>query len=1294
MRRDGLLASIALSWMAAVTPADEPTTISLDGDWGFAWTPSCVEPVPAIPPPSAFEVTATVPGRWDDQLERFRPARWFKSAAFETAQGPVRYLSGIGWYRRTIDVPAAWQGRAVTLTIGWAVGQVHVWVNQRHVGQYDYGVYTPYAVDLSDRLRPGERNELIVSVDNTRGFAGGWAFLGNAGRASGITRPVTLEVTTDPGRIADLYVKPGKDLGEVVWALDLEVPAAPRCAPASALEWQVRDGSRRTVLASGSAFVPAFERSRTVTWRQRIDAIKPWRPKQPHLYWTDVRWTTADGACWDTHAQRFGLRRWSHDGRKLKLNGRTIYLRGEFGAYYFPINATTPTDMDYWRRHIQRAKQIGMNYINFAARVCPTELLEAADELGMVMQCGDHMTVLAEHARHYREVWTPIVRWTRRHPSMCFYGFGGERNYYEGIIEQYQRQYDLIKSIHPECMVMPQQAIRGVDYAFDEKGRRELTREPFPHHAERLARYTKACDLFGHYSGGAFGYDYFRTSWREMEKRFRIYTKPLSMHELFMGMSYLNPDNAGKYTGRVPPYLYTTLRDDLTDAGLIDRWRTYHECSSRLHAICKKYCVEKTRKCDELAGFEFLGMTDMHFTPHYTTGILDEFGQLKPGDTVEGILRYNGESVLLIDFAGGSINRSYWAGKPFEAELMISHYGDDPIRQGRLAWVLKRGDSTALSGERAVAGIPTGRVSTLGGWRITWPVVERTTRLNLSVTLEAKGVRLANDWDFWVFPKRRAPNVAAAVDEQTFARLGGRYPGLGKIGSSSPPRLQIVSRVTEREVDHLAGGGDVLLLGAAPFHEYTAWRSFRPGLGAREHHNVGSVIAQHPIFEDLPHEGWGDWQFYPVLEGASCLLFEDDLGTPFDPILEIISSGEDVRKHAAIIEKRVGRGRLLVSTCAFDPANPSCVALMDGLLRYVQGDAFRPASELSLSVLRRMTRPADPADPRYLVAAPGFERPSDVRKSWLKYGADYEIDEGVAHTGRKSLKIAIPPDVLKANPRYYTGAQAKPIRFKRSPRLLKVSAWHKTKGLTGAKGNSFLIFIYLRYQGGGRHTLRLHFDPTDHDWQCAETTWRPTKPLASATLYIGLAHQSGTAWIDDVYFGESPVAAPSTSTAPVAPWHRQPVAVDFGVDGWLRINDGKWTPGRRVRVAQEGVSKVAFRRTQDGPTAETREVRIDLTPPVVVLSTKPSMAQEGGVYFATPETEFALEADDKGSGVKAVEVSIDGKPYAPYRAPLRLGKGQHELRCRATDAAGNRSQSMTGQVLTGGKTDALVVTVR
>ena len=1278
---------------AEAAPMAEALEISLEGDWDFTWTPSSGEDVPAVPDASAFDVKIAVPGQWDDQLDLFKTAKWWPDAKFTSTLGPVRYLTGIGWYRRTIDAPEAWRGRAARLTVGWAVGQMHVWLNGEHVGSYDYGVYTPYAVDLTNHLKSGQKNELLISVDNTRGFAGGWAFLGNAGKASGITRPVTLEVAAGRGRIEDLYVRPGDDLEEVVWEVELSVPGGSGQAPSTNLIWQVGSGDGDEGLAQGTVAVEAFESAKKVTWKTRIDGIQPWRPKTPNLYTAFVAWTTDEGTMWDAHTQRFGLRRWGHDGRRLLLNGKPIYLRGEFGAYYYPVNCTTPTSKEYWVRHITRAKEIGMNYINFAARVCPVELLETADELGMVLQCGDHMTVLEQYRDYYEEVWTPIVKWTRRHPSMCIYGFGGERNYYEGIIEQYQKQYDLIKSYHPECLVMPQQAIRGIDYAFDEKGKQELTPEPFPHHAERLARYTEACDFFGHYSGGAFGYTYFDTPWQEMEKRFQIYDKPISIHEVFMGMSYLDPDNAAKYTGSVPPYLYTQLEEDLAGARLLDRWRAYHVNSSKLQAICKKHCLEKVRKCNEPSAFEYLGMTDMHFTPHYTTGILDEFGQLKPGDTVEGILRYNGESVLLLDFADGSINRSFWTGEPFEADIMVSLFGERPIDEGKLTWALKTGDETGLRGEWAVAGIPSGQVSVLDKLDITWPTVERTTRCNLSAHLTGAGYDLANDWDFWVFPKFAAPDLAAAADEKTHALLSERYKGLRKLVDAPEEKLRIVSRGAMDDIDHLANGGDVLLLGAAPLPEYTAWTSFRPGLGTREHHNVGSVIAQHPIFENLPHEGWGDWQFYPVLEGATCILFEDDLATAFDPILEIISSAEDVRKHAAIFEKRAGKGRLMVSTCMFDAHNPSCVALMDAMLRYVASDRFRPTDEIPLDVLTRLNTPPAPGEADNLIAEPGFERPAKVKKAWLPYGADYAIDSVAAHTGSSSLRLTIAPEDRKNDPGYYTGARAETVRFTESASMVKVSAWHKTQDLSEGGERDFLIFIYISYVGGGRYTLRMPFESGTHDWQHVEKIWKPEKPIANATLYIGMIRKTGTAWIDDVYFGP----APAEDIAPAEPgvtWHNEPVTVDFKAGGWFRVNDGEWQSGSEARVTQEGVNIVAFKKQQDDEAAETSEIRIDLTPPVITLVTEPPIEQEGGLYFATQDTAFAFEAKDEPAGVRGLLVSIDGKEYAPHKEPLKLAVGRHELRCRATDAAGNATDTIRGSILTGGETDILQVNIR
>ncbi|MCP4246862.1 MAG: hypothetical protein GY778_07415, partial [bacterium] len=150
MRRLKTLLAILVAFPSCEALADGPAEVSLDGEWDFAWTPPVGDEVPTVPAAGAFEVRAEVPGGWDDQSDRFTSASWWKDAQFTTTMGPVRYLTGIGWYRRTLDVPAAWGDRAVRLTIGWAVGQVHVWLNAEHIGRYDYAVYTPFTVDLTN----------------------------------------------------------------------------------------------------------------------------------------------------------------------------------------------------------------------------------------------------------------------------------------------------------------------------------------------------------------------------------------------------------------------------------------------------------------------------------------------------------------------------------------------------------------------------------------------------------------------------------------------------------------------------------------------------------------------------------------------------------------------------------------------------------------------------------------------------------------------------------------------------------------------------------------------------------------------------------------------------------------------------------------------------------------------------------------------------------------------------------------------------------------------------------------
>ena len=83
------------------------------------------------------------------------------------------------------------------------------------------------------------------------------------------------------------------------------------------------------------------------------------------------------------------------------------------------------------------------------------------------------------------------------------------------------------------------------------------------------------------------------------------------------------------------------------------------------------------------------------------------------------------------------------------------------------------------------------------------------------------------------------------------------------------------------------------------------------------------------------------------------------------------------------------------------------------------------------------------------------------------------------------------------------------------------------------------------------------------------------------------------------------------------------------------------------------------------PSPATRAWTVDTVPPDVEITAGPPAGGTGG-----PHATFAFAAGEAGA---TLACSIDGAPFAPCGSPLSLSlrAGPHELRVRATDAAGN-----------------------
>ena len=77
---------------------------------------------------------------------------------------PVKHYVGAAWYQREVEIPAAWQGRRLVLTLERPHIETRVWLDDRPIGKQD-SLSTPHEYDLGTTVCPG-RHRLTIRVDN------------------------------------------------------------------------------------------------------------------------------------------------------------------------------------------------------------------------------------------------------------------------------------------------------------------------------------------------------------------------------------------------------------------------------------------------------------------------------------------------------------------------------------------------------------------------------------------------------------------------------------------------------------------------------------------------------------------------------------------------------------------------------------------------------------------------------------------------------------------------------------------------------------------------------------------------------------------------------------------------------------------------------------------------------------------------------------------------------------------------------------------------------------------------
>ncbi|WP_260610644.1 glycoside hydrolase family 2 TIM barrel-domain containing protein [Sphingomonas sp. IC081] len=324
------------------------------------------------------------------------PHSWNRIGAYAQKRGAeTDNRQGLGWYRLQVDAPKAKPGDRQYLDFA-AVGKLaEVWVNGHHVGTHK-GAFARFRLDVTDAWKPGQRNLVVVSADNSKVEPGSSTsevipLSGDFFVHGGIYREVALlqlpAASIDPLDYGGpgVYAHATRISAE---SATVEVRTRLRNAgpaPRSlTLATEIRDARGKVVARTVQ---PVTLASGTGEQRTALDLARPHRwdgRADPYLY--SVTATLSDGkAVLDRVSQPLGLRTFRFDADKgFFLNGRHVKLRGvsrhqdALGSGWALTPAQHAQDMAL-------VEELGANTIRQAHYQHADAWSDLADKAGMVV---------------------------------------------------------------------------------------------------------------------------------------------------------------------------------------------------------------------------------------------------------------------------------------------------------------------------------------------------------------------------------------------------------------------------------------------------------------------------------------------------------------------------------------------------------------------------------------------------------------------------------------------------------------------------------------------------------------------------------------------------------------------------------------------------------------------------------------------------------------------------------------------------------------------------------------------
>ena len=839
---------------------------------------------------------------------------------------PPRHYIGPAWYQRDLQIPQSLSSRRIVLTLERPHWVTTVWIDDRIVGAQN-SLVAPHVYDLG-AVTPGS-HRLTIRVDTSMvlpyrpdahsvsdSLGGSW---------NGIVGAIEL---SDTGR---------------VWIDDAQV--FPSLAQHTMLI-KVRIGNATG--RSGSATLTAIWPDVgvvPVTWDEKGGAAEVQVP---------IRF---DAEAWDEfHPKRYPLRLWLKgtevdeykdlqvglrdiraEGNQFILNGRPINFRGTHSGGDFPRTGYPPTDVKAWLDLFKTCKKWGLNHMRFHSWCPPEAAFEAADQIGFYLQPEPGM---------WNEIspGTPMERMLYEETDRMIKAYGNHPSF-------------MLLSASNEPKGKWQESLSNWVRRYHEQDPRRLYVSGTGHTERELQNITEGTDFLAiqrinqlmlRRESGWFGGD-FGQSLVDINI-------PVISHEVGQWVAYPDYEIIKKFKGSyLQPGNYEIFRDSMEAHGLLEQNKEFAQASGRYQLECYKEEIEANLRSPGLSGFQLLDLHDYLGQGTALVGLLDAFWESKGYVDADEFKEFCNTTVPLARMP----QRIYTMAERLNVDVELSHFGAEPIKDGKAVWLIGDPANPKARGEWPTRDFPIGKniplgkvsadLSTFEPGQYTLKVMVAPENLFDvgSRKIQPGAVRGAtyfeNEWKFWVYPVN-VPN---------------ELTGSPLCPVTRPPDI-LVTRSWDEAEKKLAAGGKVLF---APRNVDLDWTSppldtvpifWNRQMGPAWGRMLGLLVAGAGL--NFPSDSYFDWQWASIIGNVRAINL-DRLPKELKPAVWAIDDWNRNYKLGVIFECAVGDGKLLVSAIDVskpNDSNPVARQLKYSLLNYMASDCFTPRVPVSPAQIRSL----------------------------------------------------------------------------------------------------------------------------------------------------------------------------------------------------------------------------------------------------------------------------------------------------------------------------------------------------